>query len=60
MNIATIISKAYAVTTASGCTVTTASGITILTVPANTQACFIAPTADVIISDDSAIITPLS
>lgn len=60
MTVSTIISKAYAVTTIPGCTVSTASGITLLTVPENSQAYFIAPATEVIVSDDTAIITPIS
>lgn len=57
MNIKTIISRVYAVSTAAGCTVSTAGGVTLLKLPANSQGCFVATESSVSISDDNALIT---
>ena len=57
MTIQTTIGKTYAVTSAAECTVTTPEGILIATCPAGEQTLFVAPTMEIEISDDAALIT---
>lgn len=60
MTIPTIISRVYAVSSASGCTVSTVSGLTLLSIPSNSQGFFVAPETQVIISDENALVTCLT
>ena len=57
MTIQTTIGKTYAVTSAAECTVTTPEGILIATCPAGEQTLFVAPTTEIEISDDAALVT---
>ena len=57
MIINTTAGKTYAVTTQTDCTVSTADGVLIASCPAGSQTCFIAPSAEVEVSDDSALVT---
>lgn len=57
MTIQTTIGKTYAVTPTTDCTITTTDGITITTASAGEQTSFIAPTAEIEISDPSALVT---
>ena len=57
MIISTTPGKSYAVTTAVDCTVTTPEGVLIASCPAGEQTLFVAPTMEIQISDDSALVT---
>lgn len=57
MTIQTTIGKTYAITPTTDCTVLTPDGITITTAPAGEQTVFIAPTAEIEITDPSALVT---
>ncbi len=57
MTIQTTIGKTYAVASAAECTVTTPEGILIATCPAGEQTLFVAPTTEIEISDDAALVT---
>ena len=57
MIINTTAGKTYAVTPQTDCTVSTADGVLIASCPAGSQTCFIAPSAEVEVSDDSALVT---
>lgn len=57
MIINTTAGKTYAVTPQRDCTVSTADGVLIASCPAGSQTCFIAPSAEVEVSDDSALVT---
>lgn len=57
MIINTTAGKTYAVTPAADCTVSTPEGILIATCPAGGQTYFIAPCAEVEVSDDAALVT---
>ncbi len=53
----TIIRKTYVITPQTTCTVCTAQGTIIATCPANQQTAFVAPSTQVFISDDHALVT---
>lgn len=57
MNVIVFPGKTYAITPTTECTVTTTDGITITTASPGEQTVFIAPTAEIEISDPSALIT---
>lgn len=57
MIINTTPGKSYAVTTAVDCTLTTPEGVLIATCPAGEQTYFVAPCAEVEVSDDAALVT---
>lgn len=57
MTIQTTIGKTYAVTSTAECTITTPEGILIATCAAGEQTLFVAPGAEVEVSDDSALVT---
>lgn len=57
MIISTTAGKTYAVTPQTDCTVSTPDGVLIASCPAGGQTCFIAPSAEVKVSDDSALVT---
>lgn len=57
MKVTVIPGVTYAVTSATECTVTTPAGILIAACPAGEQTFFIAPCAEVEVSDDAALIT---
>lgn len=57
MIINTTPGKSYAVTTAVDCTVSTPDGVLITSCPAGEQTLFIAPCAEVEVSDDAALVT---
>lgn len=57
MIISTTPGKSYAVTTAVDCTVTTPEGVLIANCSAGGQSIIVAPTAEIVVSDDSAIVT---
>lgn len=57
MIINTTAGKTYAVTPAADCTVSTPDGVLIVSCPAGSQTCFIAPCAEVEVSDDAALVT---
>lgn len=57
MNIKTTIGKTYAVTSPAECTITTPDGTLIAACPAGVQTIIVAPTAEIVVSDDAALIT---
>lgn len=57
MTIQTTIGKTYAVTSAAECTITTPDGALIATCQPGVQTCIIAPTAEIEISNDAALVT---
>jgi hypothetical protein len=57
MTIITTIGKSYAVTPTVDCIISTPDGATIATCPAGRQTIFVAPTVQIQISDDNALVT---
>lgn len=57
MNIKTTIGKTYAVTSPADCAITTPNGTLIAACPAGVQTIIVAPTAEIVVSDDDALIT---
>ena len=57
MRVVVIPGTTYAVTTATDCTVSTTDGVLIASCAAGEQTLFVAPGAEVDVSDDSALVT---
>lgn len=57
MNIKTQKGRVYAVTATRDCTVSTNQGVLLCQVTAGIQACFVAPGHEVVVSDESALVT---
>lgn len=57
MKVTVIPGATYAITTATECTVTTTEGVLIATCPPGGQSFIVAPSAEIVVSDDSALVT---